>query len=110
MKLTTLISAVAAVAFSVALPACAGDSNAMYGRAGPVESGNRQISITPDTRYVNVTHGEVVTFVVGDKRFAWNFNGPRTNDAIDLQQVAPDGILNHPVRAYVRADPQIDGA
>ena len=63
----------------------------------------RTIAIYPDTRYINVTGGEVVKFTVGDKSFAWNFNGWRSS--FDLNAVAPPGVMDHKVKAYVAPNP-----
>jgi hypothetical protein len=63
----------------------------------------RTIVIRPDTRYVNVTGGEVIRFEVGDRSFVWNFNG--TRDSFDLARVAPPSLLDRPVTAYVAPNP-----
>ena len=63
----------------------------------------RTIAIYPDTRYVNVTGGEVVKFTVGDKSFAWNFNGRPSS--FDLNAVAPPGVMDHKVKAYIAPNP-----
>ena len=71
-------------------------------------SASRTIAIYPDTRYVNVTGGEVVKFTVGDKSFAWNFNGRPTS--FDLNAVAPPGVMDHRVRAYIAPNPLYGGS
>ena len=53
--------------------------------------------------YVNVTGGEIVRFTVGDKSFAWNFNGRPSS--FDLALVAPPGVLDHKVTAYIAPNP-----
>jgi len=62
-----------------------------------------QIVIKPETRYVNVTGGEVIRFEVGNKSFVWNFNGQRSS--FDLARVAPTAVLDHKVTAYVAPNP-----
>jgi hypothetical protein len=108
MKLKAIISTFAALSITVALPAFAVDSVGAH--AAQTATTGRVISIAPGTTFVNVTRGEVVTFVVGEKRFAWNFNEPSTISEIDLQQVAPSGVLDHSVKVYVRRNPLTDGA
>ena len=71
-------------------------------------SASRTIAIYPDTRYVNVTGGEVVKFTVGDKSFAWNFNGRPTS--FDLNAVAPPGVMDHRVKAYIAPNPLYGGS
>ena len=58
--------------------------------------------IRPDTRYINVTGGEIIRFTVGDKSFVWNFNGRPSS--FDLARVAP-AVLDHKVTAYVAPNP-----
>ena len=64
----------------------------------------RTIAIGPGTKYVNVTGGEIIRFTVGDKAFAWNFNGRYSS--FDLARVAPPGMLDHKVTAYVAPNPR----
>ncbi|MET0964291.1 MAG: CzcE family metal-binding protein [Noviherbaspirillum sp.] len=81
----------------------------LLGDPAPVAAATRTIVITPSTKYVNVTGGEIVTFVVGDKAFAWSFNGTRYAP-FDLSMTAPPGVLDHRVLAYVAPDPRYIGA
>jgi hypothetical protein len=82
----------------------------LWGDPAPVSAGTRTIVIAPDTKYVNVTGGEIVTFVVGDKAFAWSFNGTRYVVPFDLSITAPPGVLDYKVMAYVAPDPRYMGA
>jgi Heavy-metal resistance protein CzcE len=63
----------------------------------------RTIVIKPDTRYVNVTGGEIIRFDVDGKSFVWNFNGQR--NSFDLARVAPPSMLTRKVTAYVAPNP-----
>jgi hypothetical protein len=65
----------------------------------------RTIAITPDTQFVNVTSGETVRFVLGARSFAWSFQSGPTVSAFDLNLIAPPGMLTHPVKVYVAANP-----
>jgi len=69
---------------------------------------DRVVIIKPDTRYVVVTGGEIIRFDIGDKSFAWHFDGPGEYH-FDLQLVAPPGLLDHKVMAYVNPDPFVNG-
>ncbi|SFB34780.1 Heavy-metal resistance protein CzcE [Collimonas sp. OK607] len=71
----------------------------------PVSAATRTIVITPDTRYVNVTGGETVRFLVGGKSFAWNFDGSIMVSSFDLNRTAPASMLDHTVTAYVAPNP-----
>jgi hypothetical protein len=72
-------------------------------RPGAARTATRTIAIHPTTRYVNVTGGEIVRFTVGDKSFAWNFSGRPSS--FDLSAVAPPGMLDRKVTAYVAPNP-----
>jgi len=76
---------------------------ALLGSAALPASATRTIAIYPDTRYVNMTGGEIVKFTVGNQSFAWNFNGRPSS--FDLNAVAPPGVLDHGVKAYVAPNP-----
>jgi hypothetical protein len=99
----------AALALTAALGAAAqAPSASLYGRLAPLTSATRSIVILPTTRYVNVTQGEVIRFVIDGAEFAFSFNGPNTA-AFDLRRVAPEGALKQAVTAYVRIDPDAEG-
>jgi hypothetical protein len=82
----------------------------LYGDPVPASAAGRTITINPETRYVNVEGGSAVTFVAGDKSFTWLFNGAGNVGAFDLNLVAPPGMLDHKVRAYVSPDMRRLGA
>ncbi len=68
------------------------------------------IVITEATRHVNVVGGSTVRFVVGDHSFSWSFqNGSAHVTPFDLATVAPQGLLNHAVTAYVSDNPLYQG-
>ena len=69
--------------------------------ASPAEA-TRTIAITPDIRYVNVDHGDVVDFKTADGgQFAIHFDGAPSAASFDLRRLAPDGALDHEVTVYV---------
>ena len=75
----------------------------LLGDPAPVSAATRTIVIAPNTKYVNVTGGDIIKFVVGDKSFAWNFDGRYS--AFELNLTAPRGMLDHKVIAYVAPNP-----
>ncbi len=77
----------------------------LLGEPAPLSAATRTVWVGPDTRWVNVTGGEVVKFVSGEREFAWSFNGIEMAGAIDLNQIAPRGALTHSVKAYVAQNP-----
>ena len=95
--------------FTMALSACAPFDYRtrvdLLGDPAPVSAATRTIVISPTTKYVNVTGGETVRFVAGDKSFAWNFDGEEYAPAFELNLTAPPGVLDHKVMAYVAPNP-----
>jgi hypothetical protein len=106
MKTKSLIPAVLALSLSLAgLSSMAATSSDLLGESASATSANRTITITPDTRYVNVEGGQIVNFDVGGKTFVWDFDGSTDFQSFDLNQVAPSGLLDHRVTAYVSPNP-----
>ncbi len=110
MKL--LIPSIAALAFSAAsLSAGAAlKPSDLFGepaRAPPAERAiitavpDRTITITDDTKWVNVNHFEVIRFVSSGREFAWYFDGIAQPRPFDLAQIAPAGFVGHSVTVYV---------
>ncbi len=97
----------ALLAFSI--PAFSEPRLDLVGNPAPSNAAQRTIVITPDTKWVNVEGGEIVNFVVGDKSFAWDFYVGFTVSSFDLSRVAPPGILNRRIVAYVSPDPRYSG-
>jgi hypothetical protein len=92
---------------ALALPAAsAPDRIDLLGTPAPPAAASQEIRIKPDTKYVNVEGGDAVRFVVGDKAFGWVFDGGRNTGSFDLKDVAPSGILDHPVTVYIAPDPR----
>lgn len=75
----------------------------------PPSATEKTIEILPQTRWVNVTGGENIRFVVGNREFGWAFNVAVGVSSFDLQRVAPPGTLDRPVTAYVERDPKYSG-
>ncbi|MEC5218712.1 organic radical activating enzyme [Actimicrobium sp. GrIS 1.19] len=70
-------------------------STSVMGNPVAVESASRVIILGPATEQVDVTGGESVAFAVGEKAFAWKFDGSPGVTRVDLMRVAPAGLLNH---------------
>ncbi len=70
-----------------------------YGEAASPAAAEHTIVIRPNTRWVNVNHGEIVKFVANGQEFAWDFDG--LPQSFDLKQVAPQGAIDHNVRVYI---------
>jgi hypothetical protein len=103
MKTTSI--AVAAAALATSLIASAAVPSYLLGEQAVPEQAAHTIVITPDTKYVNVTEGEIVKFVINGKSFGWNFDAPVTAP-FDLERIAPQGMLDHAVMTYVAHNPE----
>lgn len=63
------------------------------------------VTITPDTRWINITSGDTVRFIAGDQAFTWNFQVSPNVATFDLNQVAPPGVLARRIPVYVTPNP-----
>jgi hypothetical protein len=93
-----------ALGAATSFTANAATSARFIGEAAPLSAASRSVVIDGNTRWVNVTHGEIVKFVVNGNAFAVNFNGDFGDNA-NLQRLAPEGMLDHGVNAIVEAGP-----
>jgi hypothetical protein len=76
--------------------------NASYfGTPSPVQSAERKIEINPDTKWVNVTNGETVTFAVGEKSFTFHFQTYIQTLSLNLADIAPGNVDVSNIRVYV---------
>lgn len=103
-----LLPAVAALTLSAAsISAFALTTGDMYGEPATADAAyDRTIVVTPQTKYINVTHGEIVNLKVGGKDVAWNFDGV-AGGPFDLAKIAPDA--DHKVQVYVETNQPRDG-
>ena len=115
MTTKLLLSALIATTFAAGtsgLAVAAEQPRAFLGKAAPAQaSADKVIVITEATRYVNVTGGQTVRFVVGDRSFTWSFQtGSAHVVPFELQSIAPQGMLSHRVVAYVADNPLYQNA
>ena len=61
----------------------------------------RTITVTGETKWVNVEHGEVIRFVSNGQEFTWYFDGLAQPQPFDLAQIAPAGFTAQRVAVYV---------
>jgi hypothetical protein len=111
MNLKTLVSVIALL-LSAAGPLSAAGSDSyrvdLMGSPANPQAAGRSIAITPGTRHVNVVRNEIIQFNIGGKSFTWLFDGPLQVTSIELNRVAPAGLLEHKVTAYISPDPLRD--
>jgi heavy-metal resistance protein CzcE len=112
MKQKLVILAVTAMTSGfLHLSASASTPNIPIGVVVPLSAATRTIPIDAKTKYVNVTAHETVKFLANGIAFAITFNGSSATtfafapSVVDLNQLAPAGILNHRVTVYIAPDP-----
>ncbi len=101
-----LLSGAAATVSQAAEP----DVKLLGDAVSPTAATEHVVVIQPGTKYVNVTSGDVVKFVVGNQTFAWDFDNGGESTVFDLERIAPAGTLDHKVMVYVARDPTYLGA
>src|SRR5437879_10269954 len=62
---------------------------------------DRTITITDETKWVNVKHFQFIRFVSNGRELTWYFDGVAQPRPFDLAQIAPEGFLGHSVTVYV---------
>jgi hypothetical protein len=111
MKKTTRILALPLIAAAML---AAGTVNATprpldrmdLGRLAMSAGAHRDIVVNADTRYVNVTNGQTVTFDVSGKRFTFAFDAWPYVDSVPLSTIAPkDVAVPSGVRVYIAPNP-----
>ena len=70
---------------------------------------DREITIKPGTKWVNVNNGETVAFSVSGKTFTWHFDTLPAEDQFRLQTIAPEGVDVGAVTVYVASNPLYRG-
>ncbi len=94
---------------SLTSAAHAGAKPGAYGDAANNASAERTIALTPGTKWVNVTDGEVVRFSKDGRTFACHFS-TLNDSSFDLSAIAPAGVDVKGVRVYVANDPALGGS
>ena len=80
-------------------------TSADYGAAVAVQGADKQITVSPETQWVNVNNGETVQFLVGGKTFAWHFDTYQTSPVLNLSAIAPPDLNVGKVKVFVAPDP-----
>jgi len=108
-KLNKLLVAGAVPLMLAATSSSAIAADNFYGEPAQLSASSRTVTITNDTKYVNVTGGEIIEFVTPAKTFKWNFNTFNSNGEVtDLNKIAPADALDHKVKVYIAADPDYE--
>lgn len=122
MKRITSLLAFTLAAGAFSLDAGAADNNAGYYGAQVPASGStnvveirgssnaRVVDIKPDTRWVNVTNGDTVTFNVDNQAFTWNFSLYHGEGAVKLGSIMPADLHAdaHAEKVVVYVAPDLD--
>jgi hypothetical protein len=100
MKTQTTILLLAAV-FATAANAASRDDAVAYGQPVSSNSADRVIELTPQTRFVNVTNGETVTFEKDGQRFTWHVDTYNNVAEFALVKISPNTMNINGVEVYV---------
>ena len=99
-----IVSALAlAAAFTVSASAFALTPSDLYGSPASGAAASRQVTVDSHTRYVNVKHGDVVTFTNGAQTVTWYFDG--IDNTIPLSTIFPAADAQG-VQIYVEPESQ----
>ncbi|MRW87501.1 CzcE family metal-binding protein [Pseudoduganella sp. FT26W] len=109
--LNALRTALVATAIIAATGAAHAATNpqAVYGEAVAGSAAARQVTITADTKSVNVNDGDTVAFNVNGKTFTWHFDTLRGMGSFDLAKIAPAGVDTGMTNVYVASNPLYRG-
>lgn len=107
MKQLSKIVVALSIALGSQLSGAASPEAQSYGELVTASPADRSVSITDATPFVNVTGGESVKFVAGDKTFTWRFDGKA--GAVKLSEIAPNGFGGKDVTIYVAPNPMYSG-
>jgi hypothetical protein len=105
--LRTLILCTAIVGTGLAQAAPGAPAN--YGSAANTGFADREITIEPGTKWVNVNNGETVAFNIKGKTFTWHFETLHAEDQFELEKIAPEGVEVGNVTVYVASNPLYRG-
>lgn len=108
MKMTKTLIAFAIAASAFTLNANAGifdTAPQIYGKPAPATAAQRTIDITADTKKVNVTNGETITFNINGKQFTWKFDLYHQEGVLKLSTILPKELHADGVTIYVAEDP-----
>lgn len=107
-KLSLPLATIAMMGLLAASAARAEVPTELLGSQVDPSQAQQTVVITPGTKWVNVTQGDVVRFEPrGGQDFAIAFNGP-DQESFNLARLAPAGALDHPVTVYVARNPDYD--
>lgn len=106
MSIRPLLPAVIVTLLTACMSATAVTPRAdLLGTPVPASAAARVVTITRDTRWVNVVSGDTVRFVGNGGEFGWSFDTSPLVQSFDLSQVAPSGALGRELRVYVAPNP-----
>ncbi len=107
MRVSKLAGAVAVASFSSVLSLSA-LAHTHLGTAAQGGAYQREVTLAPDARYLNVNQNETVKITIGGKSFVWRFDTLNML-AFDLGEIAPAGVNARGIQVYISPDPTMIG-
>jgi len=108
MKTTAIRAALAAALVSTLGLAGAAQAQSIVHVTGSNDgqpTADRTVTVKDNTRYVNVTDGETVHVVHGDRSFTWTADTPQRDGVTSLAKIAPQGFGDANALVYVAQNP-----
>ena len=96
----------ACAAHASAAPDAKPGSKASYGTPAPAASADYHLTVTPNTKWLNVDNGDTVQFDAAGKSFTWHFSTLWDSTALNLSAIAPADVKVGTTRVFVGADPK----
>lgn len=100
-SISALVLALTVSLTATAAPAGPVTPSPEYGSVAHQESAVRKIVVTPNTKWVNVTNGETVTFVVEGRSFTYSFQTYQYTNLLPMAAIAPADLNVGDIRVYV---------
>jgi hypothetical protein len=97
------------IASTLAMGTAAAGAAIDFGSIVSGHPGYRVISVTPQTRSINVTNGETVTIASGSKTFSWHVDTFPREGQFKLSDVAPGEADLEKIKVYVSPNPTYFG-
>lgn len=110
-KLTAIAAlSITAAGFSMTaqaggMPQSVSVTAANFGSPETPDAATRTVTLTAATKAVNVSNGDTVKFVDGERSFTWHFDTRRDSASLSLAAIAPGDSMLQNVRVYVASNP-----
>jgi hypothetical protein len=107
MKIATLSTLLLSFALSTSALASGNQGQSPFGAFAPNGTAMRTLTVTSETKWLNVKDGETVRFDVNGKKFEWTFNLAKQREGVvPFSKIVPDGVHAGKIAVYVAPNPR----